>query len=326
MNNYYKSCIVGLGKVGSSYPKSKFVRTHAEAYIKNKQIKIVAGVDPNINARNNFLEKWRLDVPIFSSVKEMLTKIKPDIASICVPTSKLINVLDDFTKRPPKIYFLEKPVFYNLNDGNKILKKLNNIPTVVNYHRCWDPSHISFFKKISQSGKPKSIRVIYNKGMFNYASHIIALLIYHFGKVKKIKKSFMKSHNFKNKDPSYSFVLDFKSGIQALFQGFDDINYDLLEVEILTSSGIFSLKSGGCRKRIELPKKNAFYKNYNQLIDYKSYQKDGNIDGLTQAIENILDYLDGKNKKLVCSIKTSFEVAKIMCNVKKITDNTNLKI
>lgn len=325
MSKYYSTCVVGLGKIGSSYPTGKIVRTHTEAYIKNKKTTIVAGVDPNKNARNDFLEKWKLDIPVFPSVKEMLDKIKPDVVSICVPTEKLVDVLDDFKKKPPKIFFLEKPLFNNINDGKIILEKINKIPTAVNYHRCWDPSHSNFFKKISQSGKLKYIKVIYNNGMFNYASHLIALLICHFGNVKEIKRSGTKIHNLRSKDPSYSFILEFTCGIQAFFQGFDDIHYDLLETQILTSSGIFSLKSAGCRKRIEIPKRNAFYQNYKQLTDYNYNEKDGQIDGLTQAIENIVSFLDGKNKKIICNIKTSFQVAKIMCNVKIIANNTKLK-
>lgn len=162
-----------------------------------------------------------------------------------------------------------------------------------------------------------SIKVIYNGGMFNAASHIIALLIKNFGKVSNFTTLKTQGHNLKNKDPSFSFVINFDCGIQGIFQGFDEIKYNLLELEMITSSGIYSLKSGGCRKRIEKPQKNAYYTNYYQLVDSYSSLKDGQVQGLSQAIKNIINFLDGKDKKLLCDLDLSLNVSKIMSKIYK---------
>jgi len=317
MSYSYQAVVVGLGKIGSSYPSRKVPRTHAEAYLKNKKINFVAGVDTDKKARKDFLNRWGCKIPVFLTVKDMLSKIQPDIVSICVPTSKLINVVKEFSKKPPKLFFLEKPVINDFNNLRSILGVINKIPTAVNYHRCLDPSHIRFFKKILKSGNVISVRVIYNKGMFNYASHIIALLIYYFGKVSNIKNMKTQTHNIKNLDPSFSFILNFSCGIQAVFQGFDEIEYDLLELEMITTSGLYSIKSAGCRKQQELPKKSAFYPNYTQLIDVPYHEQDGQIEGLAQGVNNIVNFLDGKDQKLFCNLETSLEVSKIMFKIKK---------
>ena len=185
----------------------------------------------------------------------------------------------------------------------------------MNYNRCWDPSHNLFFDKIKKLNSIVSIRVIYNGGMFNTSSHIISLLIKNFGKISNVRKSYIQKYNLKNTDPSFSFILYFKCGIQAVFQGFDEIKYDLLELEIITSSGIYSIKSGGCRKRLELPKKNAFYPNYNQLIDIPHKIPDVQVEGLSQAIKNIVNFLDGKDKSLFCDLTISLEASKVMTEV-----------
>lgn len=317
MSNIYRAVVIGLGRIGSSYPSSKISRTHVEAYLKNKRVKLVAGVDPDNNARNNFLNKWGKNLIVFSNVKTMLSKIQPDIVSICVPTSSLISVVEHFSKKLPKLFFLEKPVIIDYNRSKSLIRAINKIPTVVNYHRCWDPSHIRFFNQIKKSKKIISIRVAYNGGMFNNSSHIIALLVKNFGYVANVRKLDLQTHNSKNTDPSFSFILGFKCGFNAIFQGFDHIKYDLLELEILTSSGIYSIKSGGCRKRLEVPKKNFFYKNYSHLIDAPCTIPDRQIEGLTQAVKNIVDFLDGKDKNLRCDLATSLKISEIMSRILK---------
>jgi predicted dehydrogenase len=315
MNKKYQAVIIGLGRIGSSYPSNKNPRTHAETYLKNKRVNLVAGIDPDNNARKKFLTKWGKNIGVFSTVNAMLSKLQPDIVSICVPTSSLINVVEQFSKKLPKLFFLEKPVIVDYDNSKRLIKAINKIPTAVNYHRCWDPSHIYIFNQIRKSSKISSIRVVYNGGMYNISSHIIALLVKNFGKVSNVRRLDAQIDNSKKTDPSYSFILDFKCGFYAVFQGFDEIRYDLLELEMITSSGIYSIKSSGCRKRLEKPKKNAFYPNYKHLIDVPFSMLDGQVEGLTQAVKNIVNFLDGKDKNLLCDLTVSLEVSKIMTDV-----------
>ena len=312
MSSLYKAVVVGLGRIGSSYPSNKNPRTHVEVYLKNKRINLVGVVDPDNEARRKFKRKWGKTIPVFPSVKAMLSKIQPDIVSVCVPASSLINIVEYFSKKLPKLFFLEKPVLENYSHSQSLVKKINKTPTAVNYHRCWDPSHTFFFDKIKKLNDIMSIRIIYNGGMFNAASHIIALLIKNFGKISNVRKLDTQKYNSKNSDLSFNFILNFKCGIQAIFQGFDEIKYDLLELEIITSSGIHSIKSGGCRKRLEIPKKNAFYPNYNQLIDVPYPIPDGQIEGLAQAVKNIINFLDGKDKNILCDLTIALEVSRVM--------------
>ena len=317
MTSCYQAAIIGLGRIGSSYPSSDISRTHAGAYSQNKRISIAAGVDKNSQARRDFLHKWGNDIPVFSTVKEMLSSIKPDIVSICVPPKTLTDVVAEFSQMPPKLFFLEKPVVFDPDNSRKLLKTINNIPTAVNYHRCWDPAHISFFLRVLEAGDVISIRVIYGKGLFNYASHIISLLIKYFGSVTNVINMPIKTHNAMNKDPSLSFILKFFRGFYAVFQGFDDISYDLLELEIMTTNGLFYLKSAGCRRRQEVGKKNVFYPDYTQLVDVPFPEPDGQVQGLEQAIENIVNYLDGIDNQLSCDLSLSLDVFDVMWKVKK---------
>lgn len=317
MVSCYKATIIGLGRIGSSYPSSHIPRTHMGAYSENKRIEVVSGVDSNHHARKEFLQKWGNHIPVYSTVKEMLSEQQPDIVSVCVSPPSLTDIVSEFMQNPPKLYFLEKPVIINPGMSEALLRAVNNVPAAVNYHRCWDPAHINYFEKVLESESIVSIRVIYGKGLFNYASHIIALLVRYFGHVKTVSNMPMHTYNNDNNDPSLSFILEFNCGVNAVFQGFDGIAYDLLELEVMTTAGLFSLKSGGCRRRQELPKSSAFYPNYTQLVDVPYSIPDGQVEGLTQAVDNIVNYLDGIDKELFCNLSLSLEVFDVMWRVKE---------
>jgi len=64
--------------------------------------------------------------------------------------------------------------------------------------------------------------------MFNFASHLLALLITYFGVVSSVDKLKLNTYDSRKWDPSYSLKVEFNSGIKAIFQGYDDIPYDLL--------------------------------------------------------------------------------------------------
>jgi len=321
VNQQYSAVVVGLGRIGALYPSENIPRTHTAAYINNPKVNIIAGIDPNPETRQKFIELWGDNIKLFPSVDAMLnTGIHPDIVSICTTPEILQENIKDFRNHSPKIYFLEKPTVSTLKQSNKLLQLVGNIPAAINYHRCWDPKHQMFFENLDGK-KISTVRVLYTKGLLNYASHIIALLIQHFGEVNFVTSSSEEQENTKLEDQSYKFTLHFKQGFSAIFQGFDDIDYDLLEIDAVTDAGIYSLKSGGCRQRYEKPVEDAFYPNYTSLTDCSLYVEDGQVEGLPQAVENIVSFLDKKTDNLECDLQCGLDVFKVIEQVKELYQN-----
>jgi predicted dehydrogenase len=321
MNQQYTAAVIGLGRIGASFPSEGVPRTHTAAYINNTKVKLIAGIDPNPEARQNFRVLWGDDIKLFASVNVMLNSgIHPDIVSICTTPEILQENIKDFRNHLPKIYFLEKPTVSTLKQSNKLLQLVGNIPAAINYHRCWDPKHQIFFENLDGK-KISTVRVLYTKGLLNYASHIIALLIQHFGEVNFVTSSSEEQENTKLEDQSYKFTLHFKQGFSAIFQGFDDIDYDLLEIDAVTDAGIYSLKSGGCRQRYEKPVEDAFYPNYTSLTDCSLDVEDGQVEGLPQAVENIVSFLDKKTDNLECDLQCGLDVFKVIEQVKELYQN-----
>ena len=316
MNPGYTAAVVGLGRIGASYPSEGIPRTHTAAYLKHSKVNLVAGIDPDIQARKTFRLQWGKEVNLFPSIEDMfLSGLHPDIVSICTKPEILQINLQDIIKKPPKILFLEKPTVSTREQSDQILKITGNIPTAINYHRCWDPKIQNFFDNLIDK-KILTVRVLYNNGLLNYATHIIALLISNFDEVISVAKVSNEKENLAITDQSYQFIIHFKKGFSAIFQGFDNINYDLLETDFITESGIYSLKSGGCRQRLEKPVDHAFYPNYSSLIDSNLKIEDAQVAGLEQAVENIVDFLDNKVDNLRCDLKCGLEVFNIIDQVK----------
>jgi len=316
LNTGYTAAVIGLGRIGASYPSHGIPRTHTAAYLKHSKVSLIAGIDPDTQARKNFRLQWGDEVNLFHSIDDMfLSGLHPDIVSICTKPETLQINIQDIIKKPPKILFLEKPTVSTKEQSDQILKIAGNIPTAINYHRCWDPKIRSFFDNLTDK-KILTVRVLYTKGMLNYASHIIALLISNFDEVISVAKVSNEKENLAIADQSYHFIIHFKKGFSATFQGFDNINYDLLETDFITESGIYSLKSGGCRQRFEKPVDNAFYPNYSSLIDSNLNIEDSQVGGLEQAVVNIVDFLDNKVDKLDCDLKCGLKVFNIIDQVK----------
>ena len=51
------------------------------------------------------------------------------------------------------------------------------------------------------------------------------------------------------------------------------------------------------------------------MIDVSYPMKDGQIAGLEQAVQNIINFLDGKDKNLLCDLTTSLEVSRVISEV-----------
>ena len=312
MQGLFTAAVVGLGRIGSSYPSSNIPRSHTAAYLSNSRIRMIAGVDPNPLARLDFRNKWGNEINIFSSVNEMLTAgIRPDIVSLCTTPNNLEQNIKDFIGYKPKAYFLEKPAISSEKQCTELLSAIRDTPVAINYHRCWDPKHKAFFQEI-KTKKIFTIRVLYSKGIFNYASHILALLIQNFGDINSITKISNHDESDMINDRSHSFLCNFENKIMAIFQGTEKINYDLMEIDFVTDEGIYSLKSGGCRQRVEKPINSLFYKNYSSLTDAPICETDGQIEGLSQAIDNIINFLDKKTDKLECDLQCAITVFKLI--------------
>ena len=193
-----KTIIIGLGNIGLNYDynlSQDYILTHSKAIDRNKNFKILCGIDKDQNQLFKFNKKYKK--PIFKSLfsfNKLYKNIKIDFVVISVQEKyhlKIIRQLFKFCK--PKVILCEKPLSTNKMNAKKItnLCEENEVKLFINYTRNTDRN----FNYLNRFLKKKSSGVVrYRKPFIKNASHFLALFRKVIGKINYIKKD--KLNNF----------------------------------------------------------------------------------------------------------------------------------
>ena len=210
-----KNCIIiGLGRIGLLYDNSKFdkkILTHSKAVANSKKLNLFAGIDNDPNCLKIFKKRYNKSL-IFNNINNLNfnEKFKIDLVIIATPVHTHYNLCKKIIEKiKPKVILCEKPLERNYIKGKKLLEfaKKNNVKLKVNFIRRCDPSASKILKiikkKITKCKTTFHGTVRYSKGLLENGSHFIDLIVFWFGKVKKIEVL------NKTKHFDYDFVLYF---------------------------------------------------------------------------------------------------------------------
>ena len=80
-----KAAIIGCGSIAGflDAPGQDSILTHAHAYMKHDDTKLIAVCDPSLKQRESFVRRWGKELRHYDCVREMLLHEKVDIVSIC---------------------------------------------------------------------------------------------------------------------------------------------------------------------------------------------------------------------------------------------------
>jgi hypothetical protein len=104
----------------------------------------------------------------------MMTKIQPDIVSICTPTSTHKEIACAVANHKPKTIVLEKPIAQSLNEADAIIEtcRKNHVALYVNYGRRWSEP----YRSIANSSKDIITMIGYHPGpLMRTGSHMVDL-------------------------------------------------------------------------------------------------------------------------------------------------------
>ena len=141
MTKKIKISVVGTGLMGLQ---------HLKSIKKSNKAVIHSIVEINDSAKN--LSKL-FKVPLYKSIKELLSNDKPDAVIIATPNQlHEIHTISFLKLRIPVL--LEKPISDNIKSAKKIvsISKKNKTPLLIGYHRRYN-SIVLEVKKIIDSGK-----------------------------------------------------------------------------------------------------------------------------------------------------------------------------
>ncbi len=159
----FKAGLIGCGRIGSMLSEDKLREkpcTHAESYIKNPNIELIAGTDTDEERLKLFSSKWNVK-KIYFDFKKMLDENKFDVVSIATPLETRLEIIEELVKHKVKIILCEKPIASNLKDAEKIVSLCKNAGSllVVNHSRRFSPDYIKVRDLLNSGiiGKIKTI-------------------------------------------------------------------------------------------------------------------------------------------------------------------------
>ena len=145
-----KAAVIGVGSMG---------KNHLRTYSEISTIQLAAISDLNETLGNTLSNEF--DVKYYKDYKEMIDIEKPNIVSICVPTSFHYQIAKYCIEKKINI-LLEKPITMNISEAEELLKlaKENNIKFLVGHIERYNPAVRKVKEMINKNDLGKIITII----------------------------------------------------------------------------------------------------------------------------------------------------------------------
>ncbi|PHR99319.1 MAG: hypothetical protein COA68_08830 [Oceanobacter sp.] len=292
--------IVGCGRIAGGFDEHRgstlFALTHAGAYSKRDDVRVVACVDTNLELAKAFGQRWNIPT-IYSSLMEIPCTEQFDIISVCVPTTFHEETILKALEFSPRALFIEKPISMSAANSAELISRCKDkgIPVLVNYSRRWDTQVNTFFDELRSGkyGELRSVVAIYNKGIRNNGSHIIDLLFNLFGTLQPIWSE-VRLGSSAHETTAHETVLD--PDINAILRGpnqesihlvcTDADDFSQFELQILTSDAELRMLDGGARWSVRKKQVSPEFSGYSRLGE-EEYVSGGYFPVMEAAIEQL---------------------------------------
>jgi len=318
MKNKYNVLIIGAGNIGAFFdtPVSDNVLTHAHAFTKHKGFNLAGFVDLDIEKAKKAVLIW--GGKVFKNIEEALVKEHIDIICIAVPDNCHYAILKSISHANIKFVFAEKPFVSNMAEAVEIVQlyKQRKIPLAVNYFRRFIPEFQKIKKDISENlyGEYMAGVGYYGKGILHNGSHLIDLLVYFIGEIKK-SEYISSIFDFTKDDPSISSLLSFDNSKDFFLQCIDSRLYTIFEIELFFKKKRISIKDLGCKIEEYDIIDGKFLKGYKNIVKTKeiitSCKK-----SLYYSVDNIYNHLT-KGEEIKCSIDNAYKVMQTCLQIRE---------
>ena len=301
--------VVGLGRIGSGNDcdSNQLLQSHIGSILKCKGMQVGGLVDIAPMAIESTILRWPelRNTPRFSNISS-LPHESSDVIVLSTPLENRLKEVRDALTKNPKVLLVEKPLANDPETGWKIVQLVSQSSTTlrINYHRRFDPGHQKFHSALP--GIPKKIIMRYNKGLLNYASHLVDLLLDWFGPIREVQA--IGSSNNKQ----LSFCCSMEANFEAIIIGVDDVNYDQFEIDLFFEKDRFELASGGCEKFWQKAEEDVIYPGYTHLGSRLSLHSMERVGGFQECYEGIRGFIEHGDPLGGCDGETAIDVLKVL--------------
>lgn len=330
----YRAGIIGLGRMGSLFNyinlANKEKWTHANAYKTCERTRLIAACDILDEKIELFSKLWG-KANFYKDYREMLTKEKLDIVSICTWPELHYEMVLNSIKAGVKAIYCEKPISLRLDEAEEMVKKAkeNNVVLAINFQRRWDSSYIKVKEMINNGkiGKLQSIVGYSDTALLENSIHMIDMMRYFAGDVDSLSaeldRSFIRIVQEKA-DPGAFINFDFKNGVKGFLKATGKTRfYHGFELDMQGTEGRIRITNFG---------RDFEFWRYAPSREYKGYlmlkrQKFSHIiknENMVEAVNNIIDAVE-KKKECICTANDGKAALEIIIAAHK-SDLEKLKV
>ena len=302
--NSLRAAVIGLGNIGFLFdldPLRKETWSHVTAYKLSSNVALSAVVEIDAE-KSSIFRKFNGGIPIYKSIADLMHYCKPDIVSICTPTSTHHDILMEVIKYPVMGIFCEKPLSFDIQESAEMVKACDRkkIILAVNFTRRWD-DHFIYVKDAIQSGeigKIRAINVNYPGQIFNIGSHVLDAINMLVGMTPQRVSGI--SSNLKKDDPDISGWIQFENGLICTINSIGKREKLVLEFDLLGDNGRIKILENG-----EIIEKFAFidsvrYTGYWELKEVP-FEKIKKNDRFVEAVNDIVSVIKNEKIRVNCT-------------------------
>lgn len=306
----FKAGLIGCGRIGSSLSEDRLREkpcTHAESYVENPSVQLVAGCDLDSETLSVFASKWNVK-NLYEDYNEMLEKEKLDIVSIATDINTHIDIIEACVNAKVKVIFCEKPLTSDIKEGERIVNlcKKNNTLLIINHTRRFSGDYIKVRDLLRSSviGKIKSIYcTLSTRGpeaeetyeqngggaLLHDGTHLIDTLRFLMDDTNpsEILTQLNMPSNGAKVEQNLLSILTYQDNIKVIVDS-SDRDYFHFEIDIHGDKGRILIGNGIHHYFIK--SESQYYENFNSLIE-KQFPDYSNVPAFSNAIESIVKFL-----------------------------------
>jgi predicted dehydrogenase len=290
-----KAAILGGGRIGCGYPDAPdgTPRNHLSAIMATPGIQATALVDPDDNAFKAIQERYEnLDGMQFASRASQLSSQPFDVVALCGPSGSRESQLHDALGLEPGVIIIEKPLATDETVALELAAMIEaaGVTARINFLRRFDANHVQLKSSLNQTPRKAILR--YGKGIHNYGTHLIDLMLDWFGPIAEVRAL---DCDLSMEDPTISFWCRMASGFETVAVALDNCVYDQFECDFFFQDSRIELSSGGAEMRVYIPRKGKINLDITHLDEVREQRRIHPIGGLTEMYEATVRHLrDGE--------------------------------